>query len=113
MATLTAEMPGIVVRTLEVAPGRVTVSDDVVGAGVNTLQVTWLVHPSIHASTPVITGDDFDVIQARADSTDAWFSPTYDVKLPTHAYRARLKTTAERRTIRSVINEPAAAGERP
>ena len=102
-----AEVPDRVRREVEVRSDEVLVTDTVLDPQVRSIQVTWLVHPDMSA-TEVIRADRATEVVARADATDAWFSPSYLQRFPTRGVRVRAERTngAETLQLRASIASP-------
>jgi hypothetical protein len=111
MVQIVAEVPGIAVRTVEIRRDRVTVSDELTSTRNGAMQVTWLLHPSITGPERVIGGEYLTAVIASDDAADAWFSPTYGVRLACTAVRARIDGDAPRRRLETVIMRPTSAAE--
>lgn len=83
-----AEVPGRVRREVVVRSREVVVRDEVLDPTVRAVVATWLVHP-LATPNDVVAGPIAQRLDAHRDSTDAWFSPTYGVRVPTAAVCVR------------------------
>ena len=88
VATIVAERPGGVRRTVRVSDAEVRVDDDVAPGRAGEVVVRWLLHPSAPDNvvdvTPAATPADGRVTRASAveGQVDAWYSPGYGVRVP-------------------------------
>ncbi|HEX6628790.1 MAG TPA: heparinase II/III family protein, partial [Gemmatimonadaceae bacterium] len=87
-----AEVPDRVRREVEVRSDEVLVTDTVLDSQVRSIQVTWLVHPEM-PSGDVVHAERATEVVARADASDAWFSPSYLQRVPARGVRVRAERT--------------------
>ncbi len=83
-----AEIPGRVRRDLLIRRDEVTVTDTVLDARVQSVQVTWLLSSEV-ADLDIVHANGASDLRPAGDAVDAWFSPSYLLRVPTRAIRAR------------------------
>lgn len=98
-ATLVAEVPGRLRRTILVTGDEVSIEDQVLAAGAGKVTVHWLLHPHADGSQAIVEGDS-EVVVPGEGSPLGWFSPRYGERVPGRCIRvtraahlgARLRT---------------------
>jgi len=83
-AVLTAEVPGRVVRCVNVTGEEVTITDTVLDPAVGQIEVSWLLHPRTRG---YIEAEGADLVAAREAEPLGWFSPTYERREPARLVR--------------------------
>jgi hypothetical protein len=85
---IVVEVPNKVRREVNIRREEVVVTDVVLDAGVEFVQVSWLLHPEVSTST-IVRAEGATEVRPCADVVDAWFSPTYLKLMPSRMIRVR------------------------
>lgn len=79
-ATIVAELPGRVRRTVRVREGEVRVEDDVLLDTAEEITIRWLLHPTMDPAGAELP-PDARRLESRPDGAAGWFSPRYGQRL--------------------------------
>jgi hypothetical protein len=104
-ATVIAEAPGRVRRSITVNGSAITVVDHVLAPSASMVGVTWLLHPSVNPNCVEVP--DAETVRAKEGDVTAWFSPTYGLRVASIAIRAN-RPAAPGTELRTVIRRPRA-----
>lgn len=103
---VSAEVPGRLRREVLIRRDNVLVTDTVLDPLVRSVQVVWLLHPRV-ADADIVRAEGASDVRPRADTIDAWFSPSYLLRVPTRAVRVhRERRGAEPLQIQATIVRP-------
>jgi heparinase II/III-like protein len=110
VAYLIAERDDVVRREVFVGPDSVRIIDHALPCHGSSMQVTWLLHPNALKTFTVDSGS-VERIEAREGDVVGWFSPTYGLRLPSHAIRVCRRATNDRGCRLETIIRPSHAPE--
>ena len=88
VATLVAEIPGKVRRTVVITPREVRATDEVPAGVADEVVVRWLLHPSADPSSVAVAGGS-ETKQGEEGDTAGWYSPAYGLRLPSRYVEVR------------------------
>ncbi|HEX8321738.1 heparinase II/III domain-containing protein [Longimicrobium sp.] len=87
-ATLVAEVPGRISRTVRVTAREVTVEDRIEPGAAREATVGWLLHPDAPAGAVRVDGPR-EVVEAVEGDTAGWYSPAYGERIASRRVQVR------------------------
>jgi hypothetical protein len=105
VATLVAEVPGLVRREVNVTADRVEVIDRALSPASSVIEVFWLLHPDVSAHYNV-QAQSAQCVVASEDDVRGWFSPSYGKRVPSTGVTIRCNVSRNGPLVLSTFLHP-------